>query len=145
MRWMFLSAALSVAASIAAGPGQAATIYKWVDAQGVTHFDAQPPAGQQAQEVNVQKPPPPSSAPTSTEDLEGAAEQRSIDAKVKTQIREQDARRSENCAVLRTNLSQLQNNPRVREATEDGSRRLTEEQRRARIEETEKAINDNCR
>ena len=140
MRWMIFTAALSIAASAS----QAATVYKWVDAQGTTHFDAQPPAGQQVQEINVQKPPPP--APSSSPaDLEGDAQQRSIDAKVKNQIKEQEARRSESCEALRTNLSHLRNNPRVREATEDGSRRLTEDERQSRIEETEKAISDNCR
>ena len=142
MRWMILTAALS----IAAGASQAATVYKWVDAQGTTHFDAQPPAGQQAQQIDVQRPPPPSSAPaTPATDADEAAQQRGIDARVKEQIREQETRRSENCEALRTNLSQLRNNPRVREATEDGSRRLTEAERKSRIEETEKAISDNCR
>lgn len=143
MRWMILVAALLAAASAS----QAATVYKWVDAQGVTHFDAQPPAGQQVQEINVQKPQPSTepAASTPSADLEGAAEQRSIDAKVKNQIKEQEARRLENCATLRTNLAQLQNNPRVREATESGSRRLSDEDRKARIEETQTAINDNCR
>jgi hypothetical protein len=141
MRWMILMAALSMAA----GATQAAPIYKWVDAQGVTHFDAQPPAGQQAQEINVQKPPPPASAPPTPEsDVDGDAQQRSIDAKVKSQIKTQEARRAENCERLRTNLAQLQNNPRVREETENGSRRLTEEDRKARVEETQAAISEHC-
>ncbi|MEG5266556.1 DUF4124 domain-containing protein [Pseudomonas sp. JDS28PS106] len=142
MRWMILSAALAMAPSAS----QAATVYKWVDAQGTTHFDAQPPAGQQVQRIDVQRPAPPSTADTPAgDDIEGAAQQRNIDARVKEQIREQETRRSENCEALRTNLSQLRNNPRVREATEDGSRRLTEAERKSRIEETEKAISDNCR
>lgn len=143
MRWMILMAALLSAANAS----QAATIYKWVDAQGVTHFDAQPPAGQQAQEINVQKLPPSTDPTVSTPapDLDGAAQQRNIDAKVKNQIKEQEARRAEGCETLRTNLAQLQNNPRVREATESGSRRLTEQERKDRLEETEKAISDNCR
>lgn len=140
MRWMILMAALSVAASAS----QAAPIYKWVDAQGVTHFDAQPPAGQPAQEINVQQPPPPS-APPAPSSVNGDAQQRSIDAKVKSQIREQEAKRAANCEVMRTNLAQLQNNPRVREETENGMRRLTEEDRKARIEETQMAIDDHCR
>ena len=143
MRWMTFLAALALAASAT----QAATVYKWVDAQGVTHFDAQPPAGQQAQEINVHKPPPPTApaAADTAPDLEGDAQQRSIDAKVKSQIKEQQARHLESCEALRTNLAQLQNNPRVREATENGSRRLSEVERKARIEETQTAINDNCR
>jgi molecular chaperone DnaK (HSP70) len=141
MRRMIFAAMMSLAFSAS---GQAAQIYKWVDAQGVTHFDAQPPANQQAQEVDVQKPPvaPTPEKPQST--IEGEAEQRAIDKEVKRKVGKEQAKLSEDCKVLRTNLSQLQNNPRVREQTDDGLRRLTEEERASRIEETQRAIADYC-
>ncbi|KTB65679.1 DUF4124 domain-containing protein [Pseudomonas syringae] len=138
MRWMILAAALTIATT-----GQAASVYKWVDAQGVTHFDAQPPTGQQAQQINVQQPPP-AAAPAMPAD-DGDARQRAIDQKVKSQVKMQEAKRAENCDTLRTNLAQLQNNPRVREQVGGESRRLTEENRKTRIEETERAISDFCR
>ena len=43
MRAFFLAVSLLVGLSPLS---MAAQIYKWVDAQGVTHFDAQPPPGQ---------------------------------------------------------------------------------------------------
>ncbi len=45
MRRMILPASLLLALSSFA---MAAPIYKWVDAEGVTHFGAQPPQGAQA-------------------------------------------------------------------------------------------------
>ncbi len=57
----------------------------------------------------------------------------------------QEAKRAGNCETLRTNLAQLQNNPRVREQVGGESRRLTEETRKTRIEETERAISELCR
>ncbi|KPB72130.1 DUF4124 domain-containing protein [Pseudomonas cannabina] len=138
MRWMIFAAALTIAST-----GQAASVYKWVDAQGVTHFDAQPPTGQQAQQINVQQPPPVAAPPPPADD--GAAQQRAIDQKVKNQIKMQEAKRAGNCETLRTNLAQLQNNPRVREQVGGESRRLTEETRKTRIEETERAISELCR
>ncbi|AVI83248.1 glycosyltransferase [Pseudomonas syringae pv. tomato] len=138
MHWKILAAALAISAT-----SQAASIYKWVDAQGVTHFDARPPTGQQVQEINVQKPPP-ASAPSKPVD-DGDAQQRAIDQKVKSQVKAQEAKRAENCETLRTNLAQLQNNPRVREQVGGESKRLTEENRKTRIEETEKAIGELCR
>jgi len=35
-----------------------ATLYKWVDERGVTHYSETPPAKQKAQEIRVQPPPP---------------------------------------------------------------------------------------
>ncbi|GFM83239.1 glycosyl transferase [Pseudomonas cichorii] len=139
MRWMILAAALSMAISTTS---QAAQIYKWVDAQGVTHFDAQPPAGQQVEEINVQKPPPTTAAPTASQ---VDPQQQEIDARVKKQVRAQEARMADNCEVLRNNLAQLQNNPRVREQTEGGTKRLTDDQRKARVAETERTIAEYCR
>ncbi|MCF8986926.1 DUF4124 domain-containing protein [Pseudomonas syringae] len=138
MHWMILAAALAISAT-----SQAASIYKWVDAQGVTHFDAQPPTGQPVQEINVQTPPP-AAAPGMPAD-DGAAQQREIDQKVKSQVKAQEAKRAENCETLRTNLAQLQSNPRVREQVGGESRRLTDENRKTRIEETNRAISEYCR
>ncbi|MFJ4143943.1 DUF4124 domain-containing protein [Pseudomonas sp. NPDC089734] len=139
MRWMTLAAALTMAAGITA---HAAPIYKWVDAQGVTHFDAQPPAGQTVQEINVQRPPPPPVAPSA---IEADPQQQEIDARVKKQVKVQEARLAENCEIMRNNLALLQNNPRVRAQTEGGTKRLTEDERKARIAETEKSIAEFCR
>ncbi|WP_342654437.1 DUF4124 domain-containing protein [Pseudomonas sp. F3-2] len=140
MRWMIFAATLACAVSPVVS--QAAQIYKWVDAQGVTHFDAQPPAGQPAQEIETQKPvvpPPPSPSQSS-----GAEEQQATDAKIRRQVAAQDAKRKEACERQRTNLAQLQNNPRVREEVNGEFRRFTEEERQARIVEVKQYLDDNC-
>ncbi len=141
MRWMIFAATLTLAVDSAAC--QAAQIYKWVDAQGGTHFDAQPPAGQSAEEIDVQKPaPPPPSSPTARPDA--AQEQQAVDAKVKKQVAAQEARRKEYCDQQRTNLAQLQNNPRLREEVNGELRRFTEEERQARIVEVKRSLDDTC-
>ena len=141
MRWMILAATLTLAVSSTAA--QAAQIYKWVDAQGVTHFDAQPPVGQSVQELETQKavstPPP---APVRSEPSE---DQQSIDAKVKKQVAAQEAKLKEYCEAQRTNLAQLQNNPRVRQEVNGEFKRFTEEERQARIAEVTKSIDDTCK
>ncbi|MGV6397452.1 DUF4124 domain-containing protein [Pseudomonas caspiana] len=138
-----IAAALLMLALSAAS--QAASIYKWVDAQGVTHFDAQPPAGQQTQQIDIKAPPAASSYGSSSQPKDnGQSEQRAIDADVKKKIAQEEAQRSEDCKILRTNLAQLQNNPRVREQVEGGLKRLNEDERKARAAETETAIKDNC-
>ncbi|WP_296259521.1 MULTISPECIES: DUF4124 domain-containing protein [unclassified Pseudomonas] len=142
MRWKILAAAVTLAIGVATA--QAAQIYKWIDAQGVTHFDAQPPVGQSAQQLDTRKPvapPPLVPAPGRTE---SSQEQQAVDAKVKKQVAAQEAKRKEYCATQRTNLAQLQNNPRVREEVDGEFRRFTEEERQARIAEVKKTLDDTC-
>ncbi|WP_122666657.1 DUF4124 domain-containing protein [Pseudomonas viridiflava] len=142
MRCMIFAVIMAAAFSV---PAHAAQIYKWVDDQGVTHFDAQPPAGRQTQQIDIQKPPAaPAASESSKSAMEAEAEQREINNSVKKKVAQQDARRAEDCKILRTNLAQLQNNPRVREQVEGGLKRLSEDERQGRIAETQKAINDYC-
>ncbi|MFJ4196966.1 DUF4124 domain-containing protein [Pseudomonas sp. NPDC089534] len=121
----------------------AGQIYTWVDAQGVTHFDAQPPQGQPSTTVRTPSPPAPKPSPIPGNAAVG--DQKAIDEKVKRQVAEQQAQLQSFCEQARTNLAQLQNNPRLREEVEGEVRRLNEEQRRERIAETQKQIEENCR
>ena len=120
----------------------AAQIYKWVDAQGVTHFDAQPPPGQSSTTVHM-----PSSAPAKPAAMPGSgvlSDQKAIDDKVKKQVDDQQAQLKAFCEQARTNLAQLQNNPRLREEVEGELRRLDAAQRQERIIEAQKQITQNC-
>jgi hypothetical protein len=139
---MFLAGGLVLALC---GNVMAAQVYKWVDAQGVTHFGAQPPQGQQVETVNtVTAPAKPAATPAPVAEDETEADQQSIDRKVKQQVAEQEAERKRYCETMRTNLAQLQNNPRVRVEEKGETRRITEEERQARIAETRDKIAENC-
>jgi hypothetical protein len=110
---MILTSSLLLALSASA---MASQVYKWVDVQGVTHFGAQPPQGQQATTINTAAPPAKTAEPVATPTFESSAdpEQAAIDEKVKQQVATQEAERKKYCESVRTNLSQLENNPRVR-------------------------------
>ncbi|MDR9753148.1 DUF4124 domain-containing protein [Pseudomonas sp. SZMC_28357] len=139
MRTMLFIASLSVSLSSAC---LAAPIYKWVDAQGVTHFDAQPPQDQPATTVITAPSPPAKAPPPRASKVIG--DQQAIDQQVKKEVAQQQEQLKVFCQQARTNLAQLRNNPRLREETEGSMRRLTEEDRQARIVETEQQIADNC-
>ncbi len=112
----------------------ASPIYKWVDAQGITHFDAMPPPGQTATVVTpaIGNPMPPKTAtPTSTP----VGDQNAVDAKVKKQVAEQEAARKVFCEKART---------RVREEVDGELRRLSDEERQTRVIETRKLIEEHC-
>ena len=147
MRRMMITSSLLLAMSVTA---MASQVYKWVDAQGVTHFSAQPPQGQDATSVNTAAPPP---KPAVAEEKKAAPtfesiadpEQAAIDEKVKQDIAAKEVERKKYCADVRTNLSQLENNPRVRTEVDGEVRRLSEEERQSRISEAQKAIAENCK
>lgn len=144
MRHMILTGTLMLALSTTA---MASQIYKWVDEQGVTHFGAQPPQGQQATTINPSAPPPrPASsepAPTVEEQLD--PEQAAIDKKVKEDVAKQEAERKQYCENARTNLAQLENNPRLRIEDAGEVRRIDENERQERIAELKKSIAENCK
>lgn len=139
MRTFFFTASLLIVLSPVC---MAAPIYKWVDAQGVTHFDAQPPQGQQA--TTVVTPAPPTGKPPASQRSNVLGDQQAIDKTVKKQVAEQQAQLKAFCEQARTNLAQLQNNPRLREEIDGEMRRLTDQTRQERMTEAQKQIADNC-
>jgi len=143
MRRLILSSSLLLAL---ATPAMAGSIYKWVDAQGGTHFGTQPPQGVQAERVNpiVSQPStPPTRNKQAAED--GASEkQQEVETRVKEEIANEQEALESYCLQVRSNLVQLQNNPRVRIEEEGQLRRLSEEERQAKIAEAQKALSENC-
>jgi hypothetical protein len=147
MRRMIITSSLLLAMSATA---MASQVYKWVDAQGVTHFSAQPPQGQESTSVNTAAPPP---KPDVVEEKKAAPtfesiadpEQAAIDAKVKQEVAAKEIERKKYCDDVRSNLSQLENNPRLRIEVDGETRRLSEVERQKRITEAQKSIADNCK
>ena len=143
MRRMILACSVLLALSTSASAGQ---IYKWVDAQGNVHFGSQPPEGQAAAQVNpnISQPKLTEQAPAKSPESAAEPEQQAIDEKVKKEVAAQEVERKKYCESIRTNLSQLENNPRVRVEEAGELRRLTEEERQAKISESKKLIAKNC-
>jgi hypothetical protein len=139
MRTFFLAIGLLLGMGPLCMAGQ---IYKWVDAQGVTHFGAQPPQGQEA--TSVVTPSVPAGKPPTPLRSDAIGDQQAIDKTVKKQVAEQQAQLKVFCEQARTNLAQLQNNPRIREEIDGEMRRLTDETRQERITEAQKQIEQNC-
>ena len=139
MRTFFLTASLLIGICPVS---MAAQIYKWVDEQGVTHFDTQPPQGREA--ATVVTPSPSAGKPATLPRSNAIGDQQAIDKTVKKQVAEQQAQLKVFCEQARTNLAQLQNNPRLREDVDGEMRRLTDEQRQERTAEAQRQIAENC-
>lgn len=141
---LLIGALLSANGALAAG-----TFYKWVDADGVTHYTEAPPPGQgEAEQVRTWN-----SASSDQESALQRLEQRRADAaKAREQAaREQRAKEqpeqvaTERCDEHRKNLETLRNKPVVRvQSPETGElRTLDAEERGAMIADTEAAL-DQC-
>ena len=140
MRFRAAAASLVLVFSATALAGQ---IYKWVDDQGVTHFDARPPEGKPSVSVSPAAPAP--SSPTPAPLRAPDTQQQRYDDQVKAQLAEQQDKLKAFCDQARSNLAQLKNNPRVREEVDGEMHRLSEDERQSRMAETQKAVDDNCR
>ncbi|MEK1905378.1 MAG: DUF4124 domain-containing protein [Pseudomonas sp.] len=143
MHRMILTGSLLLALSASAMAGQ---IYKWVDAQGNTHFGAQPPEGQQAAQVNtnITQPKVAPPAPPKFEKSAGEARQEELDREAKAAADKREKELSAYCESLRKDLAQMKANPRVRIEENGEPRRLTEEERQERMAKSEAGIKENC-
>lgn len=140
---LLMTALLLGGAAVAA---QAAPIYKWVDASGVTHFSSQPPSPDVQQVRNAPAVKPPAPKPADPGAAAEAATQKDIDERVRQEVAKTEKERADWCVQTRTSLTQLRNNPRIEVEVEGGQRRrLGEDERQAKIAEAEKGIAETCK
>lgn len=125
---------------------QAAPIYRWVDAQGQTHFGSQPPVSDARQLPNAHQPPAPqpAAAPASVPAAAGGKPD-ALEKRVSEEVAKTEKEREDYCVRVRTNLTQMRNNPRLQVEENGARRRLTEQERQSRMQEAEKAIGETCK
>ena len=129
-----------------------ADVYKWVDAQGQTHYSqTPPPPGQSAKLIETDKPPSvdvenqqkeiESLIQQQAEDKE-QQEQRLAKQRQQAQLAEENA---EKCKLARHNLQQYQNNPGRRVMDSEGNvTRPSEEDRQEMIKRLQEAVTEFC-
>jgi type IV secretory pathway VirB10-like protein len=146
-RLLLFTALCLFAASLAAGK-----MYRWVDADGVTHYTQSPPPKGEATEIR--KPPPPAISPEEAQRqlaerqqrLEDAREDRELAKKKDQETTETQQLQDKNCQAARNNLTRLEGSPRSRWKGEDGEyQRYSEEERQAKIQEAREQIKAFCK
>lgn len=131
-----------------------AAIYKWVDAQGVTHYSEAPPPSQDAQEVKTAPAPAPSDGARkkekSTQDLELDFRKRRVEAAERDKHegdaqRRETALRRERCLDARNELEIVQTGVPVYSINAKGEREyLPDASRPASIARLQKIIEQSC-
>ena len=128
-----------------------AALYKWVDADGNTHYTQSPPTG--GIEADVIKPPPKIDTNKALDQLEeqqkyldGLQEERGKQAKKQQNEEANEAIRKSNCELGKNKLTHLTDIPRILKVDKDGNvSRLTEEERQAKIKKAQELINKECK
>jgi hypothetical protein len=127
-------------------------IYKWVDDQGVTHYGARPPQGQNARPLGTAPaagpakttPKPESSTDWQNQDIE--FQKRRIQREREAEREQKEAKEKERrCIIARDDLRQLQTVERLYDLNDKGERiYLDDATRKAEIERTQEIISRNC-
>jgi len=141
-----LFAMFMLAATDAVAKGE---VYRWVDKDGVIHFDQQPGDHKEAVKIDVQKDvggneaPAPAAAPEPEPSL--TQQRRDERAKKRQEAAEQRAANDKVCAQARQRVADLEPSPRVIVENEDGSvSRMDDEKRLELLEDARAYIATNC-
>ncbi len=131
-----------------AGGNVQAEIYKWTDKQGVQHYSEQPPASSNYEKVK------PSYAPAATPPAAQPKDQPQSDSKKadpdraeqEQKFKEEAARvRQQNCETVQQRLADLESSPRITIKDTDGTlKRLSDDERQAKITDTQELIKKYC-
>jgi hypothetical protein len=127
----------------------ATVVYKWTDADGVTHFGDRQPTGTQAEQISVRSGQSNlvnsnSSAQQQLNELEqrqraASEESRAFDAAATRQ-----AQRKTNCDAAQQNLEIISNNSRIRITENGGQRFLTPDEVSQQKQTYEDIVEQNC-
>ncbi len=160
---LFFTAVLPLfAATVAlAQSGGGATIYKWVDEKGVTHYSESPPGRGSPQQIEVPRSPAPTSAESATpeksrEQQEAEFRKRQIERERAEKmeagkgqaVRTAEAMQARRCAEAKSRIALLQLQRRGPAATvnEKGEIELWNyEQRGRELNELGKFVDENCK
>ncbi len=148
---LIIALSLGLAASLCQ-----AQVYKWVDADGVTHYSQQPPENGSAKEMSVPPPaavsipartaasPQPESGTASRETSELSDQIRARRAEEERKQKQAAEQQKVACEAMRKNLETLRTHARVKVEENGASRIMSPEEQAKETIDLEKRIQDNC-
>jgi hypothetical protein len=142
--------AVPVALALLAGAAGAEGVYKWVDAQGRTHFGGTPPPGQKTEKLNSQTATPeaaPAQGNRSWQEQLDLSNQRRQQTREKEQASARtEQENQERCLAARRSLDSLQGGGARYRINEQGERDyLDDGQRQAALDSASQRVATYCR
>lgn len=144
---------IAIGLGMAAPGALAEAVYKWTDADGVTHFSALPPEGRAAEQVTVEAPPP-NEAQADREDQDTEAGDgrpqdpaAGLEGPSPEEIARQEEQRRRNCETAKRNLETLKTrvHVRVRDEETGEDRYLTPEEHAQWQKDSAMRIEEYCK
>ncbi|MEC9040486.1 MAG: DUF4124 domain-containing protein [Pseudomonadota bacterium] len=137
---------------MAAAPGLAtsASVYKWTDENGVTHFGDRQPTGRNAEQVNVRSGTIQGAGVqrrSAQEQLDELQEQQAAEQQQREESAVEEARRKQreaNCGTARSNLEVINNNARIRVEENGETRYLSPEEIEQQRQKFQEIADENC-
>jgi len=137
---------------MAAAPGLAtsASVYKWTDENGVTHFGDRQPTGLNAEQVNVRSGTSQGAGGqrrSAQEQLGELQEQQAAEQQQREESAVEEARRKQreaNCNTARSNLEVINSNARIRVEENGETRYLSPEEIEQQRQKFQEIADENC-
>lgn len=140
---------LTLLIAVAPGMTMSASVYKWTDANGITHFGDRQPVGANSETVNVRSGTSSGAASRTTPQIRlgelQEQQQKEADRKKATAV--EAARRKQraaNCESARSNLKVIDSNARIRIEENGEMRYLAPEEIAEQREKLEEIAAENC-
>ena len=150
MRYLGLIFASALFLPLAAG----AQVYKWVDANGVTHYGERPPEKTKSKEVRLREATPrPSKESAASTGYAATLKDRELEFRKRQALRERDetrlaeekVQRDQDCRVARAEMADLRATRRLYELNDRGERVfMSDTQRDAEVVRREAEYNRRC-
>lgn len=141
---------LTLLLAVVPGVAMSASVYKWTDENGVTHFGDRQPMGAKAETINVRSGTSSEAAGNrqSPQERLQDMQNRQADAEEKRQeTAVEEARRKQreaNCATAQSNLDVIDRNARIRVEENGEQRYLSEAEIAEKRAEFERIAEENC-
>ncbi|WP_373002124.1 DUF4124 domain-containing protein [Marinobacter sp.] len=141
---------LTLLLAVVPGIAMSASVYKWTDENGVTHFGDRQPTGATSERVNVRSgtsSDASGSRQSPQERLQNLQEQQAGEEEQRQETAADEARRKQreaNCATARSNLEVIDRNARIRVEENGEQRYLSEEEIAEKRAEFERMAEESC-
>ncbi|MDN6320143.1 MAG: DUF4124 domain-containing protein [Marinobacter sp.] len=140
---------LTLLIAVAPGMATSASVYKWTDENGITHFGDRQPVGANSETVNVRSGTSTrgSDRPSAQQRLGELQERQQADAKKEQETTVETARRKQreaNCETARSNLKIIQDNARIQIEENGELRYLTPDEIAEKRSKLEEVAAENC-
>lgn len=142
---------LTLLMTVAPGMAMSASVYKWTDEDGITHFGDRQPVGASSETVNVRSGTSSGTAanrPSPQKRLSELQEQQQKKADGEKETAVEAARRKQraaNCESARSNLKIIESNARIRIEENGEMRYLSPEEIAEQKEKLEETATENCK